>query len=84
MLSVLERGDPPVGSDQEIRREPEATAGGLDRSERAAHRALVPERGGLARDRRAQRAHAHQRARSALHAEPPVQLSFGVGDQRER
>jgi len=35
VLSVLERGDPPVGSDQAIRRQPEATAGGLDRSERA-------------------------------------------------
>jgi hypothetical protein len=32
VLSVLERSDPPVGSDQEIRRQPEAAAGGLDRS----------------------------------------------------
>jgi hypothetical protein len=83
VLSVLERSDPPVGSDQEIRRQPEATSGGLDRSERAALRAAVPERGGLpaiaARSARAQ-----QRARSALDAEPPVQLPFRVGDQRER
>ena len=82
--SVLERSDAPVGSDQEIRRQAEATSGGLDRSERAALRAAVPERGGLARDRRAQRARAQQRARSALDAEPPVQLTFRVGDQRER
>src|SRR6266566_7005744 len=47
VLSVLDRGDPPVGSDQEICRQPEATSGGLDRSERAALRAAVPERGGL-------------------------------------
>src|SRR5436190_1608159 len=73
VLSVLESSDPPVGSDQEIRRQPEATSGGLDRSERAALRTAVPERGGLTGDRRAQRARAQQRARSALDAEPPVQ-----------
>jgi hypothetical protein len=32
----------------------------------------------------ARSARAQQRARSALDAEPPVQLPFGVGDQRER
>src|SRR2546427_4402664 len=29
VLSVLDRGDPPVGSDQEIRRQPEWTSSGL-------------------------------------------------------
>ena len=81
--SVLERSDAPVGSDQEIRRQPEETSCGPDRSEPAAHRAALPERGGLTRDRRAQRARAQQRARSVLDAEPPVQLLFRVGDQRE-
>jgi len=83
VLSVLDRGDPPVGSDQEIRRQPEWTSSGLDRSERA-HRAAPRKRGGLTGDRRSQRPRAQQRARSALDAEPPVQLPFRVGDQRER
>jgi hypothetical protein len=84
VLSVLECSDPPVGSDQEIRRQPEAASGGLDRSERAALGAAVAERGGLAGDRRAQRARAQQRARPAFDPEPPVQLPLRVGDQRER
>src|SRR5215470_9834598 len=82
--SVFERGDPPVRSDQKICWQPEATSGGLDRSERAALRAVISERGGLTGDRRAQSARAQQRARSALHAEPPIQHPFRVGDQRER
>jgi ABC-type cobalamin/Fe3+-siderophores transport system ATPase subunit len=84
VLSVLERSDPPVGSDQEIRRKPEAASGGLDRSERAALGAAVPEHAGLTGHRRAQSTRAQQRAQSALDAEPPVQLPFRIGDQRER
>ena len=56
--SVSECGDPPVRSDQEICWQPEATSGGHDRSERAALRAVVCERGGLTGDRRAESARA--------------------------
>src|SRR5438270_5348859 len=84
MLSVSERGDPPVRRDQEIRWQPKATSGGLDRSEHAACCAALSDGGGLTGHRRAQSAPAEQRARSALHAELPIQRSFWVGDQRER
>jgi hypothetical protein len=82
--SVFERGDPPVRSDQEFCWQPKAASGGLDRFERAALGAVVSESRGLTGDRRAQSAQAQQRARPALHAEPPIQHSFRVGDQRER
>ena len=83
VLSVLERSEPSVGSDQEIGRQAEGASGGLDRSE-GAHRAAFRERGGLAGDRRAQRTPAQQRSRAALDAESLVQLPFRVGDERER
>src|SRR5207302_6381925 len=41
VLSVFDRSDSPVGSDQEICRQPEATAGGFDRSEDAARRTAL-------------------------------------------
>lgn len=69
--------------DQEICWQPKAASGRLDRSERAALRAVVCQCGGLADERRAQSARAQHRARPALHAEP-LQHSFRVGDQRER
>src|SRR5881227_1000214 len=83
VLSVLDRSERKVGSDQEIGRQAEGTSGGLHRSE-GAHRAASRERGGLTGDRRAQRTPTQQRTRSALDAESLVQMPFRVGDERER
>src|SRR5437764_10277010 len=83
ILSVLERSEPSVGSDQDIGRQAEGASGGLDRSE-GAHRAASRERGGLTSDRRAQRTPTQQRTRSALDAESLVLMPFRVGDERER
>src|SRR5205823_8500904 len=83
VLSVLERSEPSVGSDQEIGRQAEGASGGPDRSE-GAHRAASRERGGLAGDRRAQRTPTQHRIWSALDAESLVQMPFRVGDERER
>src|SRR6266567_7546440 len=60
VLSVLDRSEPTIRSDQEIGRQPEGTSGGLDRST-SAHRAASCQGGGLTGDRRAQRAHTQQR-----------------------
>src|SRR5204863_7009348 len=84
VLSVLDRGDATVGSDQEIRRQPKATSGGLDWSKHPALRGAAPDCSDLTGHRRAQRAPAQERSCSTLDAEPLVQLPFRVGDQRER
>src|SRR3989440_182164 len=52
VLSVLDRSEPTIRSDQEIGRQPEGTPGGLDRST-SAHRAASCQGGGLTGDRRA-------------------------------
>src|SRR5947209_12163884 len=64
VLSIVECSYPPVGSDQDIRRQSEATAGGADRSQRGALGAVLPERGSLTGDRRAEGGRAQQRAQS--------------------
>src|SRR5207248_68170 len=63
---------------------PEEPSGGRERSERAAYRAAFRDSSGLTGDHGAQRAWPQKRARSALDAEPLVQLPFGVGDHWER
>src|SRR5438874_9380041 len=64
MLSVLDRSEPTIRSDQEIGRQPEGTSGGLDRST-SAHRAASCQAAALA-------------GRSTLRARGPIQATGGA------
>ncbi len=81
--SVFRCRQPPVRSDQKIRRQPEATSGGLDRSERAALRAAAPECRGQTGGGGSQCRGVEKRLQSAVDAEAPIQLPVRVGNQRE-
>src|SRR5579859_6941926 len=84
VLSVFDRSDTPVRSDQEVRWQSETPSGGFNRPEHAALRAAAPERRTLTGHRRTQRTRGPQRSQSAFDTKAPIELAFGVSDQRER